>query len=162
MIGLTSRAMPIAPDADATNDNMACSKGILVGSALVSSACSTTSPKFEDFCCNAKVVAYMLVHIVSVYLKLGVMHVSRNPDLMSAFAIEMKARRNTLGISQEELAHRADVDRTFVARIETAQNQPTLSVLFRLCEGLGVAPEDMIEQTRRRLARGKTGAKRMD
>ena len=89
------------------------------------------------------------------------MHASRNTDLMSAFAIEMKARRNTLGISQEELAHRADVDRTFVARIETAQNQPTLSVLFRLCEGLGVAPEEMIGQTRLRLARGKAGAKGM-
>lgn len=90
------------------------------------------------------------------------MHASRNTELMSAFAIEMKARRNILGISQEELAHRADVDRTFVARIETAQNQPTLSVLFRLCEGLGIAPEAMIEQTRLRVARAKGGAKRTE
>jgi predicted transcriptional regulator len=90
------------------------------------------------------------------------MHASRNPDLMSAFAIEMKARRNTLGISQEALAHRADVDRTFVARIETAQNQPTLSVLFRLCDGLGVAPEDMVAKTRLRLARSKSGAKQTE
>ena len=88
------------------------------------------------------------------------MHASRNPELMCAFAVEMKVRRNALGISQEELAHRADVDRTFVARIETAQNQPTLSVLFRLCEGLEVAPEDMIGQTRLRLVRSGAGVSR--
>ena len=90
------------------------------------------------------------------------MQVSRNSELMNAFAIELKVRRNLLGISQEELAHRADVDRTFVARIETAQNQPTLSVLFRLCEGLGVAPEEMIGQTRLRLEQGGPGKKPKD
>ena len=79
------------------------------------------------------------------------MNESRNPELMSAFAVEMKARRNALGISQEELAHRAGVDRSFVARIETARNQPTLSVLFRLCDGLGVAPEEFVAQTRLRM-----------
>lgn len=81
------------------------------------------------------------------------MHASRNPDLLNAFAIELKVQRNLLGISQEELAHRAGVDRTFVARLELGQNQPSLSVLFRLCEGLVVKPEKLIELTAVRLQR---------
>jgi transcriptional regulator with XRE-family HTH domain len=81
------------------------------------------------------------------------MHTSRNPDLMRAFAIELKVQRNALAISQEELAHRAGVDRTFVARLELAQNQPSLSVLFKLCEGLNIKPEKLVELTVARLER---------
>ena len=39
-------------------------------------------------------------------------------------------RRLELGVSQEELGHLCDVNRTFVAKIELAQNQPTLTVLL--------------------------------
>ncbi len=79
------------------------------------------------------------------------MNTSRNLDLMRAFAIELRVQRNALKISQEELAHRAGVDRTFVARLELAQNQPTLSVLFKLCEGLGLKPEKLVALTVARL-----------
>ena len=41
-----------------------------------------------------------------------------------------------LGISQEQLALRAEVNRTFVGKMETAKNQPTLAVMYRLSEGL--------------------------
>jgi transcriptional regulator with XRE-family HTH domain len=61
---------------------------------------------------------------------------TQNLDLMQAFAMEVKARRGELGISQEELAHRADVNRTFVAKVELAQNQPSLTVLYKLSTGL--------------------------
>lgn len=56
--------------------------------------------------------------------------------LLRSLAAELKARRTALGISQEQLALRAEVNRTFVGKIETAKNQPTLSVLLRLSEGL--------------------------
>ncbi len=64
------------------------------------------------------------------------MRTTQNLDLMQAFAMEVKARRGELGISQEELAHRADVNRTFVAKVELAQNQPSLTVLYKLSTGL--------------------------
>lgn len=56
--------------------------------------------------------------------------------LLRSFAAELKARRMALGISQEQLALRADVNRTFVGKLETAKNQPTLAVMYRLTEGL--------------------------
>jgi len=69
---------------------------------------------------------------------------TQNLDLMQAFAMEVKARRGELGISQEELAHRADVNRTFVAKVELAQNQPSLTVLYKLSTGLEVELPELL------------------
>ncbi len=56
--------------------------------------------------------------------------------LLRSFAAELKSRRMALGISQEQLALRAEVNRTFVGKMETAKNQPTLAVMYRLTQGL--------------------------
>jgi predicted transcriptional regulator len=59
-----------------------------------------------------------------------------NVVLIRSFAVELKLRRAELGISQEQLALRAEINRTFVGKIETGRSQPTLSVLYRLIESL--------------------------
>ena len=56
--------------------------------------------------------------------------------LLRATAAEIKARRGQLEISQEELAHRANVHRSFIARLEVAKTQPSLAVLLRIAEAL--------------------------
>ena len=84
------------------------------------------------------------------------MRTAQNLELMRAFAAELKARRSELGISQEELAHRSDVNRTFVAKLELAQNQPTLTVLLKLAGGLGVELPELLQVT---LKRYKTEAR---
>lgn len=61
---------------------------------------------------------------------------SRDIALLEAFAAELKARRAVLKWSQEELAFRADVNRTYIAKLELARNQPTLSVLHSLATAL--------------------------
>lgn len=57
---------------------------------------------------------------------------------MRAFAAEIKFRRSELGISQDELALRAEVNRTYIAKIELARNQPTLVVSLRIARGLEI------------------------
>ena len=84
------------------------------------------------------------------------MRTAQNLELMRAFAGELKARRSELGISQEELAHRSDVNRTFVAKLELAQNQPTLTVLLKLAGGLEVELPELLQVT---LKRYKTEAR---
>lgn len=78
------------------------------------------------------------------------MRTAQNLELMRAFAAELKARRSELGISQEELAHRSDVNRTFVAKLELAQNQPTLTVLHKLAGGLEVELPELLQVTLKR------------
>ena len=68
------------------------------------------------------------------------------PDLalLHALAAELKARRSTLGIPQEELAHRAGLSRTFIGRLEISATQPSLTALFALARALEVTPEVLI------------------
>ena len=78
------------------------------------------------------------------------MRITQNIELMKAFEAELKARRGQLGVSQDELAHRCDVNRTFVAKIELAQNQPSLTVLLRLAKGLEVELPELMRLTLQR------------
>ena len=77
----------------------------------------------------------------------GVRTSTQNLSLMRAFAAELRAQRHLVGVSQEELAYLAGVNRTFVAKLELAQNQPTLTVLLKIAEGLRVQLPELIEAT---------------
>lgn len=76
-------------------------------------------------------------------------------DLLQAFASELKAVRCELKMSQFELALSSGVSRATIARIELAENQPTISVLFHLSKGLGVPAENLLAGTRKRLEKTK-------
>lgn len=82
----------------------------------------------------------------------------RDEVLLEAFAAELKARRAILKLSQEELAHRAGINRTYVAKIELAKNQPTLSVLHRLASALNEELPALLSATLFRYNRKPTGS----
>ncbi|MDG0835869.1 helix-turn-helix domain-containing protein [Roseateles saccharophilus] len=63
---------------------------------------------------------------------------TQDARVVKAAAAEIKARRGRLEISQEELAHRAEVHRSFIARLEVGRSQPTLAVLVRIAAALEV------------------------
>ena len=71
-------------------------------------------------------------------MRVGGMKKPPNETLLKALAAEIKSLRTGLGISQEELAHRAGLNRTFVGRLEVAQTQPSITVLFQLADALEV------------------------
>jgi transcriptional regulator with XRE-family HTH domain len=64
-----------------------------------------------------------------------------------AFGRVLRDCRNQAGVTQEELAALADVDRTFVSLLERGLRQPTLETLFRLASALGVAPATLVSRT---------------
>jgi len=55
------------------------------------------------------------------------------------------ARRRTLGISQEELADRCGLHRTYIGGIERAERNITIATLEQLAEGLGVQPGELVQ-----------------
>jgi transcriptional regulator with XRE-family HTH domain len=69
----------------------------------------------------------------------------RDEAILNAMASEIKSRRTAMGISQDELAFRADLSRTFVGKMELAQSQPALNVLFHLASALEIDPADFIK-----------------
>ena len=53
-------------------------------------------------------------------------------------------------MSQEELADRAGVDRTYVSILERGLKSPTLETFERVCAALDTLPERVIEAARRK------------
>ena len=61
------------------------------------------------------------------------------------FAKNLRKSRQARGLSQEELAHLASIDRTYVSSLERAVYSPSIEVLEKLAHALGVQPEDLIK-----------------
>jgi transcriptional regulator with XRE-family HTH domain len=69
-------------------------------------------------------------------------------DLKAAIGGVLRAKREKLGMSQEDVAERAGVDRTYVSILERGLKSPTLETLEKICSALGTLPERVIEQAR--------------
>lgn len=82
----------------------------------------------------------------------------RDEAILNALASEIRSRRNALGISQDELAFRADLSRTFVGKMELAQSQPALNAVFHLASALEVDPAEFVKSlwSRVQKERGKS------
>lgn len=65
-------------------------------------------------------------------------------DVGRRVGANIKRLRKAQGISQEELAERARVHRTFVSQIERAVKSPTLESLEKIALGLGVPLKDLV------------------
>ena len=58
-------------------------------------------------------------------------------SLCRAFGAAVRARREELAWSQEELGFEADLDRTYISGIERGVRNPTLKIVGRLAKALG-------------------------
>jgi transcriptional regulator with XRE-family HTH domain len=67
----------------------------------------------------------------------------------SAIGRILRAKREGLGVSQETLAERAEVDRSYVSILERGLKSPTLETLERICIALGTLPERVLEEARK-------------
>lgn len=65
-------------------------------------------------------------------------------DPAIAFGQVLRTLRKQAGLSQEELAFAADIERNFVSLIERGVNQPTVRVVFKLASALKISPSKMI------------------
>jgi transcriptional regulator with XRE-family HTH domain len=61
-----------------------------------------------------------------------------------AFGQVLRTLRRDAGLSQEQLAFAAEIERNFVSLIERGVNQPTIRVIFKLAQALGLPPSTMI------------------
>ena len=60
----------------------------------------------------------------------------------------MAQLRHNRKLSQETLSERAGISRSFLARIETNAQEPTLSTLRKLAAALDVPIADLVEGTK--------------
>lgn len=78
------------------------------------------------------------------YLKYGLRdRTISNPKEILAY--NLKKIRNSTGMSQEELADRAGLHRTYISSVERAQRNVTLENIFALAKALGVEPDQILK-----------------
>lgn len=57
---------------------------------------------------------------------------------------ELRKAREKAKMTQERLSFAASIDRSYISQLENDKKSPTLDVLFRLCDVLGVAASELI------------------
>lgn len=77
----------------------------------------------------------MIIQIMVPYL-------AQDPKI--AFGTKLKQLRLAAKLSQEELASRAGIDRTYVSSCERGRRNISLQTIYRLAAALGVEPAAML------------------
>lgn len=60
--------------------------------------------------------------------------------------INIRLQRKSLGLSQEELAHRVGVDVRYLGGIERTQENPSLEVICAIASALGTSPSALLTE----------------
>ena len=74
-------------------------------------------------------------------------------DLREVFAANLRRLRNAKGVSQDELAHEANVSRSYLSQLEKGTFYASLNVVGRLSEALGVDPAELLKMPQKRISR---------
>lgn len=61
----------------------------------------------------------------------------------TSFGQAVRAARASAGLSQEDLAHRAGLDRSYIGGVERGERNPTLSVITKIALGLEMSLADL-------------------
>jgi transcriptional regulator with XRE-family HTH domain len=68
----------------------------------------------------------------------------REPRQLEAFGTRVRALRMHLGLSQEELADRAEMHSTYISQTERGRRNVSLTTLLSLAEALEVEPTALV------------------
>jgi transcriptional regulator with XRE-family HTH domain len=67
-------------------------------------------------------------------------------DVRERIGLNLQRLRRERGLSQEELAHRASVHQTYLSGVEQGKRNPSVMVLHRIAEALGVDIGDLVRR----------------
>lgn len=72
------------------------------------------------------------------------------------FGAALRRVRLAAGMTQEQLALEAGVQRNFISLIETGQNQPTISTIVKLARALGMRASELVAEAERSAPRPRS------
>lgn len=67
-------------------------------------------------------------------------------EIREVLALNLKALRQAKGMSQEELAHRAGIDRTYVSSLERSIYNASIDVVDRLAGAFDMEAADLLKR----------------
>ncbi|NEQ38037.1 MAG: helix-turn-helix transcriptional regulator [Okeania sp. SIO3I5] len=65
--------------------------------------------------------------------------------ILTALGRLIKKRRMKLGISQEELGFRSNLDRTYISGLERGVRNPSLTALVSLAAGMDITVSELLD-----------------
>src|SRR5215469_16147710 len=65
-------------------------------------------------------------------------------EIREVFARNLRKHRHAAKLSQEELAHRAEIDRTYISSLERSLYAAGIDVVDRLARVLGIQASDLL------------------
>lgn len=68
-----------------------------------------------------------------------------NDDFLIWFGCRVRMLRQKLRLSQEELAQRANIDRTYIGGVERGERNLSLLNIKRLADALGITAKDLLD-----------------
>ena len=79
----------------------------------------------------------------------------RGMDLRESFAANLRRLRHEKGLSQEDLAYTADINRTYISKLEKGISHPGLEIIGKLAAVLGVEPSELLKTPPKKQTRKK-------
>jgi transcriptional regulator with XRE-family HTH domain len=79
-------------------------------------------------------------------------------EIREVFALNLRKTRQARGLSQEELAHRAELDRTYISALERSIYGASIDVLAKIAFALEVEPAELLRSPRARRLAGREGS----
>jgi transcriptional regulator with XRE-family HTH domain len=71
-----------------------------------------------------------------------------HPRALRYFGLNVRRRRESLGLTQERAGEKADLDPTYISGIERGVRNPSLLSICRLAKALGVTVSELCEGVR--------------
>jgi transcriptional regulator with XRE-family HTH domain len=71
-------------------------------------------------------------------------------DLRQVLARNLRQARHEKGLSQEELADLAEINRTYISKLETGSTWGGLEIIARLARVLGCSAADLVMEEKQR------------
>ena len=66
-------------------------------------------------------------------------------EVLYRFSQKLKMLRQERGLSQEGLALLCNIDRTYVGRLENLKRNPSLEILSKIADGLGMTVSELLD-----------------
>jgi len=66
-------------------------------------------------------------------------------QILKGFGLHVRSLRNKKNLSQEKLAHLADLDRTYISGVERGIRNISLINIFKIAKALSIAPSELFQ-----------------
>lgn len=67
--------------------------------------------------------------------------------VIQSFGRALRELRKEKGLTQEQLGFESDLQRIYVSKLELGQQQPSLTTIFKLANGLSCSATELIRHT---------------